>query len=125
VPVAAAGSSDKPADEISMPEEPVAKPAKPATPKPKPEPDVGVLFKAGNYGEVVSTCSASSKVVAQNAVTCTVAACKAKQAAKAKKWFAQVVSAKKQAVQHDCDGVLPSDKPAVDPCKADPMACQH
>jgi hypothetical protein len=114
-----------PADEpIAMPDEAVAKPAKPAT-KPKLDPDVGVLFKAGNYSEVVSTCNGSSKVVAQNATTCTVAACKTKQTSKAKRWFAQVPSAKKQAVQHDCESVLPPDKPSVDPCKTDPMACQH
>jgi hypothetical protein len=112
------------------------------TPRPKPrpvdkpKPDVAALYKAGSYPEVVAACSSAATVVALNATACTVAACKAKQPAKARRWFAQVGAAKKTAVIKDCDGMLAADKPAADKpatdkpvaddvCKRDPMACQH
>ena len=107
---------------------------KPAADKPaadKPKLDIAALFKAGSYTDVVTACTSAPSLVAANAASCTVAACKAKQPAKAKRWFSQVGAAKKRAVVEDCDGVLVADKPADKPaaaddvCKRDPMACQH
>jgi serine/threonine protein kinase len=115
------GNADAP---IAMPEDRVAKKVAKVE-----KPDVERLYRSGKYSEVVATCGSATLVVSLNAPLCTVAACKAKQPAKAKRWFAQVSAAKKSAVIKDCDGVLPAakDKPPVpaDPCKTDPMACQH
>jgi len=128
-----------PAEPITVPEDKIksvdmTKPDKPPRKvedkperRPEPKPDVAALFKAGNYGDVVSACNASGKVLALNATVCTLAACKKKETAKAKRWFSQVGAAKKASVQKDCDGVIPAEKSQSkdDPCKTDPMACQH
>jgi hypothetical protein len=80
---------------------------------------------------VVAACASSRSLLAQNATTCTLAACKTKQAARARRWFAQVASARKSATARQCDEVSletvsKPDKPAPDDvCKRDPMACQH
>jgi serine/threonine protein kinase len=110
-----AETTDEP---LEMPEDPVTKR------KPEPRPDVAAMFKRGDYADAVAACSASSRLVALNATACTLAACKTKHAAKAKKWFAQVGAAKKTSVLEDCDGVIAADKPKTD-CKANPMACQY
>jgi len=99
----------------------------------EPKPDVVALYKTAKYSEVVTTCSSSGKLVAANATQCTLAACRVKQASKAKRWFKLVGDAKKAAVLEQCAGIVTVDKPVekdkpavvVDPCKADPMACQH
>ncbi|HEY5921777.1 MAG TPA: protein kinase [Kofleriaceae bacterium] len=126
-----------PDEPIAMPEDevksvdmtkPAPKPKESKDRKTEPKPDIAALFKADDFSTVVSVCSnASSRVLAANAPSCTIAACKAKQAAKAKKWFAQVGAAKKSDVLKSCDGVLAADKPAQgsELCKTDPMACQH
>jgi hypothetical protein len=80
---------------------------------------------------VVAACASSRSLLAQNATTCTLAACKTKQAGRARRWFAQVASARKSATARQCDEVSlekasKPDKPAPDDvCKRDPMACQH
>jgi len=86
--------------------------------------DVAAQFKAGNYGSVMTACNASS-TLAQNALVCTMAACKLKQLAKARRWFKQVPDAKKASIR-DCDVSPPPPPPSgSDACKTDPMACQH
>jgi hypothetical protein len=80
-------------------------------PHPTPTPAPKIDFAA---------CAASSKTVAANATTCTLAACKAKDSAKAKKWFTSVPASKRAAVQKECGSVLPSD-----PCNGDYLNCQH
>ncbi len=103
---------------------------KPAAAAPK-RPDVAAMFEAGSYRDAVTACASSRSLLAQNAITCTLAACKMKQAARARRWFAQVASARKSATARQCDEVTlekPSkpDRPAPDDvCKRDPMACQH
>jgi len=94
---------------------------------PPPRDDVATLFKANKFADVVQQCNASAKIVALNSTACTLAACKQKDAAKAKKWLPSVGSAKRASVIKECDGVLPADKPvsATDACKRDPLACQH
>ncbi|HEY5951962.1 MAG TPA: serine/threonine-protein kinase [Kofleriaceae bacterium] len=140
VPAANAEPKDTPGD-LEMPEDNVAavdmtKPSpKPVAKskvvdKPKPEDktnaDVSALFKANQFAEVLAACSAQPRLVALNATACTVSACKTKQAAKAKRWFKDVGAARKAEVLETCDGVIPADKVAPpDPCKVDPMACQH
>ncbi|HTL33553.1 MAG TPA: serine/threonine-protein kinase [Kofleriaceae bacterium] len=104
--------------EVKKPEKP-EKPEKPAEP-----PDVAELYKDKKYADVVATCSGTSAIVSLNSTACTLAACKMKDATKAKKWFTQVGAAKKSSVQKECAGVLPADKPEEQKCK-DPMACQH
>jgi hypothetical protein len=100
------------------------------TPPPEPaRPSLTALFKAGRFADAVTECNASSKTVAQNATTCTVAACKAHESSKAKRWFGNVSAAKRAAVVHECGGVLAAESapPAQpdNPCARDPLACQH
>jgi serine/threonine protein kinase len=119
--------ANEPAAAIDMPDDTVAK----VDMSEPPKPDLFSLLKARSYAEVVSQCSASSRTVAQNATACTIAACRTKQTSKAKRWFDKVSAAKKASVVKECDGVIVVEKPVekapppVDPCKADPMACQH
>jgi hypothetical protein len=62
-------------------------------------------------------------VFAANPVTCTVAACKAKDLAKAKKWLASVPAGKRGTVTSACPALAPpADNEA---CKKNPLACQH
>jgi hypothetical protein len=105
------------------------------TPPPEPpKPSLSSLFKADRFADVVAECGASSRTVAQNATTCTVAACKAHESSKAKRWFGSVSATKRSAVIKECGGVLAAEAPAheqvhpkttEDPCKRDPLACQH
>jgi eukaryotic-like serine/threonine-protein kinase len=111
---------------IAMPDDEVEQaPAKPVEVKP----DIVALYKTAKYSEVVTTCSSSGRLAAANATQCTLAACRVKQASKAKRWFKLIGDAKKAAVIEQCDGIVadkPVEKPVVvDPCKVDPMACQH
>jgi serine/threonine-protein kinase len=155
-PVVAAAPAPAPAIEPTVPaapavplsEPPSAAPLPPSvmTPPPEPtpakappkaqpaKPDVAALFKAGRFADAVAECNASSKTVALNATTCTVAACKAHESSKAKRWFGNVGSAKRSAVVKECAGVLPAETPPApatqqktpdNPCKRDPLACQH
>jgi hypothetical protein len=103
------------------------KPTKPEVHKPAPQepPDVAELYKDKKYADVVATCAATSAIVSLNSTACTLAACKMKDATKAKKWFGSVGAAKKSSVQKECGSVLPSDKTADEACKRDPMACQR
>jgi hypothetical protein len=110
------------------------------TPPPEPaRPTLASLFKAGRFADAVAECNASPRTVAQNATTCTVAACKAHEGSKAKRWLGTVAAAKRSAVIHDCGGVLASEaappaqppqppqqkKTPDNPCARDPLACQH
>jgi hypothetical protein len=105
------------------------------TPPPEPaRPTLASLFKAGRFADAVAECNASPRTVAQNATTCTVAACKAHESSKAKRWFGTVPAAKRSAVVHDCGGVLAAEvqpppvqqkKTPDNPCARDPLACQH
>jgi serine/threonine protein kinase len=71
--------------------------------------------------EAVAAC-ATPGVLAANAVTCTLAACKAKDLGKARKWLASVPASKRAAVTSACPALAP---PADDACKKNPLACQH
>jgi hypothetical protein len=122
-PRAPSPATDEP---LEMPEDQVAKPDRPEK-KSEPRPDVAAMFRKADYADAVAACSASSRMVALNATVCTLSACKVKNAAKAKKWFAQVGAARRASVLDACDGVIAVEKPAPasNVCKTDPMACQH
>jgi len=90
-----------------VPDEPHPRPR----PTPPPVAPVKIDFAA---------CAASSKTVAANAATCTLAACKAKDSAKAKKWLASVPSSKRASVQKECGDVLPRA-----PCGSDFLNCRN
>jgi eukaryotic-like serine/threonine-protein kinase len=113
---------EKPDPKPETKPKPEAKKPKPEVHKPEPM-DIAELYKEKEYDEVVDQCSSSSKLVALNATNCTLAACKMKEASKAKKWFAQVGAAKRPAVQKECGSMLPAEKD--EKCKGDPMACQR
>jgi serine/threonine protein kinase len=101
---------------------------RPRPPAPPPKPDLAALLKAGKADEVVSECAASSRTLAANATTCTLAACKADDASKAKKWLASVSAGRRASVQKQCGDVLPRPAPPQppDPCKSGNfLDCQH
>jgi hypothetical protein len=110
---------------------PPAQPAQtPKSPRDRAVPvkdDVSTLFKTARYAEAVAECAASSRTLAANATTCTVAACRSREVTRAKRWLTSVAANKRAAVVKDCGGVLSSDssRAADDPCKRDPLACQH
>jgi eukaryotic-like serine/threonine-protein kinase len=135
-PAPADGASSKQivdeSDKTELPANTTTTPPVKREPKSPPKDDVATLFKANQFDEVVSACSSSTKVVAQSSTTCTVAACKVKDTAKARRWFGNVTAAKRAAVVKACDGIAlepatahPKVEPKIDPCKRDPLACQH
>ena len=73
--------------------------------------------------EAVNAC-ATSGVLASNPVTCTVAACRAHELAKAKRWFASVPAGKRATVTAACPALAPKHDES-EACKRDPLACQH
>jgi hypothetical protein len=117
----------KPVDAKPVDKKPIdKKPKEPVTSSSVKDDDVAALFKANKFADVVAQCAASTKIVALNSTACTLAACKTKETAKAKKWFASVGSAKRASVVRDCNGVLPAEKPSDDElCRRNPLACQH
>jgi eukaryotic-like serine/threonine-protein kinase len=136
-PVAAAAAPIVEPTVTTPPPPPPAEPP-PAKAPPREKPDLASLFKGGRYADAVAECNASQRTVALNATTCTVAACKAHERSKAKRWFDSVGAAKRSAVVKDCGGVLPADAAAPaqaapkapppktdNPCRRDPLACQH
>jgi serine/threonine protein kinase len=96
-----------------------------------------VAFEDKRYSEVVATCTRT--FTADHTVTCTLAACRTKQDVRAQRWFAKITNAgAKRSVAASCReaGVdvtpklvrPPQTKPdagVVDPCAANPMACQR
>jgi len=92
-------------------------PAVAESPK-KPE-DVSLMKPA----EAVTACGTAA-VLAGNPVTCTVAACRAHELSKAKRWFASVPAAKRASVTAACPALAPKHDES-DECKRDKLACQH
>jgi hypothetical protein len=62
-------------------------------------------------------------VLAANPVICTIAACKAKDLAKARKWLTTVPAGKRSSVTSACPALAPKDDDEA--CKKNPLACQH
>jgi hypothetical protein len=98
--------------------------------------DVAMAEK--RYSDVVESCSRT--VPADKVATCTLAACRTVQEAKAQKWYAKLTSANaRKTVATSCReaGVdlvpkvtrplTPVTKPdaGIDKCAANPMACQR
>jgi hypothetical protein len=72
--------------------------------------------------EAVAAC-ANSAVFSANEVTCTLAACRAHELSKAKRWLASVPAGKRGSVTAACPALAP---PVVDDdCKKHPLTCQH
>jgi hypothetical protein len=71
--------------------------------------------------EAVAAC-ASTAVFSANEVTCTLAACKAHELSRAKRWLASVPASKRASVTAACPALAP---PAEDDCKKHPLTCQH
>jgi hypothetical protein len=61
-------------------------------------------------------------VFAANEVTCTLAACKAHELSKAKRWLASVPAGKRTSVTAACPALAPAPD---DDCKKHPLTCQH
>jgi hypothetical protein len=88
-------------------------------------------FSAGSYERVVELCGAGP-VSAEHAPLCIIAACHARNAAKASKLIGAAPAGKRDQLISHCKqlgvDIAPRKQPprpaAVD-CEADPMACQH
>jgi len=124
----------KPAEPAAIAAQPVVEAEPPPPQKPaETKVDVAELFKAKSFADVVALCAASKGELAQHTTVCTIAACKAKETSKARRWFASVSPGKRAGVVKECGGVVQveKEKPAADegsaedPCKRDFMACQH
>jgi hypothetical protein len=89
-------------------------------PEKKPPEDLAAMKPA----EAVTACAASTSLFAANPVTCTVAACKAHELSRAKRWLASVPSAKRGSVTSACPALAPKVDNS-EACKRDPLACQH
>jgi hypothetical protein len=92
--------------------------------------DIGRLYKAGNYEQVVVLCTAGP-VSNEHAPMCFLAACHAGNEAKARKLITAVSAARRDQLTSNCQqlGVdigsrKKPDKPASE-CETDPMACQR
>jgi serine/threonine-protein kinase len=133
------------------------RPIQPAVrPQPQPQPpprsvDVNVAYRAARYADVVASCAASPKVLAANASTCTLSACRQHDADKARRWVPKAPASKHNEVVSSCaklgtvveshrprpeprkDPPPRPDPPKVDPPKppkpkcdeSDPMACRR
>jgi serine/threonine protein kinase len=89
-------------------------------PTKKPPEDLAAMKPA----DAVTACAASTSLFAANPVTCTVAACKAHELSRAKRWLASVPSAKRGSVTSACPALAPKVDNS-EACKRDPLACQH
>jgi len=101
--------------------------------------DVASVYRAGRFDDVVASCTGSAKVLAANAVTCTLAACREHDDGKAKRWFASAPAGKRSGLASACgaQGVAletarppaetpkPTKPPEPPKCDdSDPMACR-
>jgi len=105
-----------------------------AAPPPDKDPLV-VAFEDKRYADVVAECMRTFRP--EQAPVCTLAACRSNQDVRAQKWHARIASAAaKRSVGNACRElgidvtprtVRPPPKPdaGVDPCAANPMACQR
>ncbi len=75
----------------------------------------------GKYDAVVASCAGNAQLVAQNAATCTLAACHVHDADHAHTWLA-ATGGKHAAIASACKGLGVELEPD---CRADPMACPH
>ncbi len=142
VPPPPPAATPPPSDGAVIVEEPPPPVKRPPVAKRDPTPDVATLFKAGRFGDVVEACSDSAKLASLSATTCTVAACKTREATKAKRWISNVTAGKRANIIRDCAGVFAAEPAKTAPveqapsrierpptkaelCKRDPLACQH
>jgi serine/threonine protein kinase len=91
--------------------------------------DLEAAMDDGRYAEVVARCM-KNLPGDKTLVTCTLAACRVKNEAKARAWYQRLSAKHKRSAASSCKGVelVPkrtSPDAGVDPCVADPMACQH
>jgi serine/threonine protein kinase len=112
-----------------------------AAPEPSPAETLAHQLDQGHNSDAVATCIASSALVGAAPASCALAACHARDAAHAKKWYASAGS-KRSSIVGACKAVgitLETAAPAPPPprekeppphepkqdCVGDPMACQH
>jgi len=91
------------------------------------------MLRAGKADEVLAACRGSARVLAQNAPTCTLAACQAHDPATARAWLARAGAGKHAAIAAQCASAgttlevaapaPPSPAPAAKACD-DPMECR-
>lgn len=88
------------------------------------------MLRAGKVDDVIAACRGSAKVVAQNAPTCTVAACQSHDAATARAWLARASAGKRATIAAQCasagtvlEATTPPPPPASKDCD-DPMECR-
>jgi serine/threonine protein kinase len=104
-------------------EPPKSKPA----PRPRHVEDLAAELRAGKVSEVVASCTSTPKLLAQNAATCTLAACLAHDTTTATGWIARVSGAKRASIVTQCTNAgttfeVAKEKPT---CATDPTLCHH
>ncbi|HEX7700252.1 MAG TPA: serine/threonine-protein kinase [Kofleriaceae bacterium] len=102
----------------------------PPKPKPAPRPhhveDLAAELRAGKASEVVASCSTSPKLLAQNAATCTLAACLAHNTTTATAWIARVSGAKRASIVTQCANAGTTFEVAKKAtCATDSTLCHH
>ena len=92
--------------------------------------DLGAMLRAGKVDEVAAACRGSTRVLAQNAATCTLAACQLHDAATARSWLARTSAGKRATLTGQCASAgtvlelaAPAQAPSSKPCD-DPMECR-
>ncbi|MBL0218812.1 MAG: protein kinase [Myxococcales bacterium] len=120
-----------------------------ATVAPDPLATIHAALTEGRTADAIATCN-STAITPTLAAECTRAACTARDAAHAKQWIAQTAGETRAALQSECKRAGtelgrtkptrptgptrptvptrptgPEGPPKPDPCKVDPMSCQH
>jgi hypothetical protein len=92
--------------------------------------DLAAMLRAGKTDEVIAACRASARALAQNASTCTLAACQLHDATNARVWLARTSTGKRAAIAAQCasagTAIEVAARPAAPPAKPcdDPMECR-
>ena len=93
--------------------------------------DLGAMLRAGKAEEVAATCRGSAKVLAQNAASCTLAACQLHDVPTARGWLARTSAGRRATITAQCASAGTTLEVAAPPVQAtsskpcdDPMECR-
>jgi serine/threonine protein kinase len=107
----------------------------PPPPAADPGADLARAMTAGRFGDAVTACSAGAASVSANAITCAIAACRARDVAKARTWAQGVPAGKRGPITAACaKSKIALDPPRTKPtkpakvdrdCAKNPLDCQR
>ena len=108
-----------------------AAPAELGTPGPvDPRGAIAAAVAGGRFDDAFAACSANPAIADKGSVDCAVAACRAKNAAKARRWLQPIASAKRAPVVAACQASrtaleVARPRPNTIDCTKHPMDCQR